>query len=430
MASSSSPFDASASAQGYLYQCRCALLLALQRAEEPGLGISIEKVDDVAFHPLNTPQTATELRQFKLHTSRQGNLGDKSADIWKTIRVWAEAVQSKRIDLDRVTLCLVTTASASNQNAVRYLLPNPAQRKPEEAWKLLTQAGAASASQDVKKAMTALGKLTVDEQKKLFAAAYLLEDSLDPTTLQREIGRCLWPATLPEHRQAFVERLEGWWVHLVVQHLQNPSPPPIPLDMVRQQVHEIRMQFRRERLPDDLFNEPVPADQTEPGDERTFVKQLNLLGLSPERLRFAQEDHYRAFTQRSRWVSQQLMVLDEATNYETRLIDGWKERFTIMREGLPPNCDGQTSALHGLKLYDWIVLDAPSKGCLWVRPEFQAEYMVKGSYHMLADLLRVGWHPHYETHLRPAPAPTQATAGPTKPAGAKKPAGSRRKAKP
>ena len=34
------------------------------------------------------------------------------------------------------------------------------------------------------------------------------------------------------------------------------------------------------------------------------------------------------------------MVLDEVTNYEARLIDGWKERFTIMREGLPANCDG------------------------------------------------------------------------------------------
>ena len=74
--------------------------------------------------------------------------------------------------------------------------------------------------------------------------------------------------------EAFVERLEGWWVNLVVQHLQNPSPPPIPLDLVRQQVHEIRMQFRRERLPDDLFREPVPADQTEPSDDRTFVRAV------------------------------------------------------------------------------------------------------------------------------------------------------------
>jgi hypothetical protein len=243
--------------------------------------------------------------------------------------------------------------------------------------------------------------LTVDQQKKLFGAAYLLEGSLDPTTLQREIGRCLWSAALPEHREAFVERLEGWWVNLVVQHLQNASPLPIPLDLVRQQVHEIRMQFRRERLPDDLFREPVPADQTEPDDDRIFVRQLNLLGLSPERLRYAQEDHYRAFTQRSRWVNQQLLALDEATNYEARLIEGWKERFAIMREGIAGNGDDTSLAQHGLRLYEWIVLEAPSKAQLWVRTDFQAEYMVKGSYHMLADQFRVGWHPDYEARLKP-----------------------------
>src|SRR4051794_30551153 len=103
MVTSSSPFDASASAQGYLYQCRYALLLALQRAEESGLGIPIEKVDDVAFHRLNKLQSAIELQQFKLHTNRKGNLGDRSEDIWKTLNVWAEAVQAKRIDLGRAS---------------------------------------------------------------------------------------------------------------------------------------------------------------------------------------------------------------------------------------------------------------------------------------------------------------------------------------
>jgi hypothetical protein len=218
-------------------------------------------------------------------------------------------------------------------------------------------------------------------------------------------------------------------VHLVVQHLQGASPPPIPLDLVRQQVHEIRMQFRRERLPDDLLRAPVSADQTDPNDDRMFVRQLNLLGLSPERLRYAQEDHHRAFTQRSRWLSQQLLGQDEATSYEARLVEGWRERFAIMREGVPTTCDDPTLAQHGLKLYEWIVLEAPSKSNLWLRPEFQAAYMVKGSYHMLAELLRVGWHPQYEARLRPAPAP-QTTTKRKRPAGAKKRATSRRGAKP
>jgi len=136
-------------------------------------------------------------------------------------------------------------------------------------------------------------------------------------------------------------------------------------------------------------------------DDRIFVCQLLLVGLSLARLRFAQEDHYRAFTQRSRWVKNQLVGFDEETNYEARLIAGWRERFAIMREGVAGNGDDTMLAQHGLRLYEWIVLEAPGKCQLWVRSDFQAEYMVKGSYHMLADQLRVGWHPEYEAHLKP-----------------------------
>ena len=122
MSGSSSPFDASASALGYLYQCRYALLLALERAEESNVSISIEKLDDVSFHLNGASQpVATELRQFKLHMNRQSGLGDRSPDIWKTLRIWAEAVRGKQIDLDRVTLCLVTTSRVNDQNAVRWL---------------------------------------------------------------------------------------------------------------------------------------------------------------------------------------------------------------------------------------------------------------------------------------------------------------------
>ena len=49
MSASPSPFDASASALGYLYQCRYALLLALQKGDDLDLGISVEKLDDVVI---------------------------------------------------------------------------------------------------------------------------------------------------------------------------------------------------------------------------------------------------------------------------------------------------------------------------------------------------------------------------------------------
>ena len=122
MSGTSSPFDASPSALGYLYQCRYALLMALQKGDDPNLCVSIEKLDDVAFHETpTTPAIARECLQFKHKINRAGGLGDSSPDIWKTLKIWSEAVKNKRIDLSQVSLFLVTTSSAGDRNAVRVL---------------------------------------------------------------------------------------------------------------------------------------------------------------------------------------------------------------------------------------------------------------------------------------------------------------------
>jgi hypothetical protein len=153
-----------------------------------------------------------------------------------------------------------------------------------------------------------------------------------------------------------------------------------------------------------MFAAQLPADATPDADDRVFVRQLRLINLPMGRLRNAQEDHYRAFVQRSQWVKEHLMALDEAEKYELRLIDGWKERFAIMREQVLQGCDEPTLARHGSDLYDWMSTEAAARSDLWVRADFKSGYMTRGSYHMLAELLRIGWHPEYETRLAPPPA--------------------------
>jgi hypothetical protein len=365
MSDDTSPFDASKPMLGYLHQCRYALLLALQRDDEPNLCISIEKLDDISFHEnLSSPSHAKELLQVKHHINRPGGLGDSSLDIWKTLRIWSEAVGKNQIDLDRATLCLVTTSTPTNRNAIRFLTPDRQSRKPQEGRVKLEQAGAASKSVTIKEAYAVYIGLPEPKRAKLFDSIYLLDNSLMATDLQRAIGNAVRHAVEPSHRQAFVERLEGWWFHRVVVHLIATSNRPIPVEAIQQQVHEIRGQFQRECLPDDFLAAPVPPDATPDKDDRVFVLQLVLIGLSPTRLRIAQEDHYRAFTQRSKWVKDNLIGLNELTNFESRLVDGWRLRFQIMRDGVEQGCAEIRLARHGLNLFQWVETDAPSQAAL------------------------------------------------------------------
>lgn len=415
MSSASSPSDASPSALGYLYQCRYALLMALQKGDDPNLCVSIEKLDDVAFHESpTTPAIAKECLQFKHKINRAGGLGDSSPDIWKTLKIWSEAVKNKRIDLSRVSLFLVTTSSAGDRNAVRFLRPDPQTRKPEEAVQQLEKAGARSTNSVVKDAFSTFSALTPDERSAFLGVIYLLDTAPSVLDLDAEFAGIVRYSVLPQHRDGFLQRLEGWWLQRIVRHLSDPAPGAIPISEIQQQVHEIREQFRRDSLPDDMLSTPVPPDATADDDDRVFVLQLRLICLSSGRLRNAQEDHHRAFVQRSRWVKDNLLALDEAEKYELRLIDGWRERFAIMKEGVPAGCDDPTQARHGSRLYEWIATEAAGRSELWIRIDFKSAYMTRGSYHLLADQLRVGWHPDYEARLAPPPTAPTPTAKPAR----------------
>src|SRR5271166_4113208 len=88
--------DASASATGYLFQCRCALLAGLQAIPNaPQLEFSIERFDDIAFEAVGEP---IQLIQTKHHIGKKGNLSDGSVDLWKTLLIWSNLV-AKNIEV-------------------------------------------------------------------------------------------------------------------------------------------------------------------------------------------------------------------------------------------------------------------------------------------------------------------------------------------
>src|ERR1700720_711174 len=111
--------EASASATGYLFQCRYALLVGLQAiADAPQLQISIEKLDDIGFEEHGEP---VQLIQTKHHLKKTGNLANASVDLWKTLHIWIKlATQDVEVPF-RVRLVLLTTAAATEGAAAGYL---------------------------------------------------------------------------------------------------------------------------------------------------------------------------------------------------------------------------------------------------------------------------------------------------------------------
>jgi hypothetical protein len=394
-----SAFDASASAIGYLFQVRSALFLAVKR-DDSADQLSLEMIDDVAFNTADSATTSpVELLQFKHSLIRKAVLSDRSIDLWKSLRVWSELIRAKRVDPQRTIFTLVTTATSTSSGGLARL--RHIHRDPERARTDIEAAGASSANQKVKLASACLNKLSMSDRKALFNNLYLLDSAPGIQETRRLLEHELRYLVDDPQTQltGFTDRLEGWWFRTAVDHLVADQKTPIAVDSVQRQVRDLREQFKRECLPDDFLTASVPDDHTAAAADRCFVRQLTLIHVSQQQIRLAQENYYRAYQQRSLWIRENLLGLNEIERYEHRLIDEWRQKQSIALDGLSATAMDDERALCGKGIYIWTQETAVGMSALFIRPQFQSGYMVRGSFHMLADLLRVGWHPDYHTLL-------------------------------
>ncbi|MDH6604451.1 hypothetical protein M2164_000086 [Streptomyces sp. SAI-208] len=126
--------DASASALGYLYQAKWALLeLVRGSSERPDGAISLELHDDVAWEVADRP---VDLLQTKLHQRSSRTLGDRDDDLWRTIRSWMDTHDPG--DAEGPWLTLVTTQHAREGSAAAAL--RSPSREPAVALRLLEEA--------------------------------------------------------------------------------------------------------------------------------------------------------------------------------------------------------------------------------------------------------------------------------------------------
>jgi hypothetical protein len=99
-------------------------------------------------------------------------------------------------------------------------------------------------------------------------------------------------------------------------------------------------------------------------------------------------NYYRAFEQRSRWVREDLLLIGELERYEERLIEEWDLHFEQMRDDLGDDAAEEAMRQAAQSLYKWV----ESGSHRFIRPGVTEPAIARGTYQMLADDLRVGWH--------------------------------------
>lgn len=383
--------SAAQSAAGYLYQARLALAEALRYAYvDSGIEIAVERLDDVSFEKDGSP---VELLQTKHHLKKSGDLTDGSVDLWKTLRIWAEAAKADPSLPGRTRFALITTAQAPAGSAASYLRSADAGgRDPAKAEAMLVEAAGASRNAALIKAISAFTALTPAMRKALIAAIEVIDGApliADMEALIEERLRMI----APRGKAALArEQLEGWWWPRICAALQAEKPGTIPVLEVEQKLDDIRDSLKRDALPFDMEHVDPPQENLDTLDEMRFVHQLQTIGIGAIRLQYAKRDFYRASAQRSQWARQNLLFDGEVGRFEKTLIEEWQPRFAQMCDGLAESCQETTLREAGQKLYGWVETEArfPIRTAV-------SRFLNVGSYHILADDLRVGWHRDYRT---------------------------------
>lgn len=396
MAIASTNFSAAPSAAGYLYQARLALALCLRHVNaDVGVEVGIERLDDVSFEK---DGTALELLQAKHHINRIASLTDKSVDLWKTLRVWSEAAAKDPTLPARTRLALMTTGSAPLESAAAMLLPAGAYaggkaRDPKAAEVLLSAVAQAGGNQELKTAYAAFLALGQTMRISLLSSIEILDNQPLVTDLDEAIEKDLRMLAPRGQAATARERLEGWWWPRVCKALMASPVESISVLEVEAKLDDIRDGLKRDALVADQEHVDPTSDEIADYEGRPFVRQLKVIGVGGNRIEYAKRDYYRAFTQRSKWVREHLVFDGEIAKYELTLVEEWQPRFQQMRDklGVSETTDmGYRQA--GQELYSWVEADA--------RFPFRTvshRFLTVGSYHILANDMRVGWHPEYET---------------------------------
>jgi hypothetical protein len=390
--SEASRFSAAGPALGYLAQVDYALWAMLERMDvEESFSLSIETLDDIVFHDAETDD-ATQKWQSKHSIDGSRSLSDASVDLWKTLHNWI--VEPSDAD---VRLVLLATAQAG---PIASKLRVGSDRNVEAAMTGLERTARESSSETNKPYYAEFLALDQDDRRALLERVDVIDEVADVASIDENLMRAVRKSVVPRRRKALVERLRSWWHARAIAHLdavaKGRSSDRITAAELEETLLGIADTLRDENLPIDVLDFPQPSEQEVSQDDRIFVAQLRLIAMGSQRMRKCIYDHNRAFAQRSLWQRDRLLEIGELGEYDAELIEAWERFFVPLSD--EPGEEITEGELKARALTAFGELDQSDLAP--IRRDVRRGFIARGSLHVIADRLEIGWHPKWIEHLQ------------------------------
>ncbi|MCI5123393.1 MAG: hypothetical protein D3925_02680 [Candidatus Electrothrix sp. AR5] len=180
----------------------------------------------------------------------------------------------------------------------------------------------------------------------------------------------------------------------MVAGLDSDKSQPVTGPEIDAELSALREQFKMDALPvhPDIKS---AAPDVSPFSKWTFVKQLQLIKIGERRIQRASKNFYQASEQRSRWVREDLLIDNELNEYDELLTEEWAIRFDQSIDSMASDANDANRIASGQKLYNWTEIETNFP----IRSSCPERFITRGSFHILANHLQVGWHPDFHSLL-------------------------------
>ncbi len=379
-------FSAKEPSLGYLYQIRYGLYLLLTSKQEENTKILIESLDDIEIQ--NNDHVS--LYQTKYHQKRKKKLSDRSTDFWKTIRVWCEQINDKTVPLDKAIFTLVTTEFIANKSIINDIKNNTDINKTIDELNTISK----ESNKSNNKGYKAFNLLSDSQKIELIEKIQIIDALFDFSCVVEKIKKELRLSVLPKNITPLFERLEGWFLGQTIKHLQDRKHH-ISFNELQKAILHISDKFKSDSLPIDFPDKIIKSNDSV--KSMTFVKQLSLIDSTNRTKQNAISDYYRAYYQRSKWITAELLNPQEEIDFEKRLIDDWERKFDLLLDETERRNKVECSQDEKNFYTTLYITNVPQ---IFIRERFTEIYLTLGSCHILSQDLKIGWHPNFKELLK------------------------------
>jgi hypothetical protein len=359
-----------------------------------GSVVGIETDDDVAVRESD----ATQVLEQDKHSIQKDTepFGDRSKDLWNTLAIWADALDSGEVIAGTTLFLMVTNKVLPDCLAKRI---GRAKTEPEidaciAALETAAVAPPKGIHSQVERVMRPSSRGNLRKLINRCRLADATKETAGDELRAKTIGQLQLPGWCAAGAASILDELLGWMHRTALVSWQEKRPAWIKRDHFVNQLHAI-IDLRKRKISRERAAHLIPIGDEKVGNEKgsRFVKQLHLITDDDSVVDTSIREYIRCNIEKARLSAEGNITDGDWLSFESTLLARWdkiRARTMRVRQGVDEQDVGfeiftDTTEAHCEKL---------------AGADTEQVYLTSGTYHRMADMMQVGWHPRFEDLMR------------------------------